>query len=309
MRSRHIVCTGWTSGGVLRYISKGNLAPEAVMHLKVHHLNCGTLCPVCRRFMNGEGGWLEPGRLVCHCLLIETPDSLVLVDTGLGTDDIRQPSRRLGLAGTLLRPRLDPDETALAQVGALGYRPSDVRHIVVTHLDLDHAGGLSDFPDAQVHLTRRELNAALAPTLRDRARYRAPQFGHHPRWQQHSPEEGDDWFGFHARAIIPALAGELLMVSLPGHSRGHCGVAVKQGARWLLHAGDAFFHRATLVDPDAVPPGLQLVERLDESNRGLRMDTASRLRHLARTRGDAVRIFCAHDPEQWRQLSDSQSSG
>ncbi len=48
------------------------------MGLRVHHLNCGTMCPACAKLMNGQGGWLELAKLVCHVLLIETPrDGLV----------------------------------------------------------------------------------------------------------------------------------------------------------------------------------------------------------------------------------------
>ncbi len=35
----------------------------------------------------------------------------------------------------------------------LGYSINDVRHIILTHLDLDHAGGLHDFPNAAVHVS------------------------------------------------------------------------------------------------------------------------------------------------------------
>ena len=69
------------------------------MALKVHHLNCGTMCPVCARLINGQGGWLEPAQMVCHVLLIETPrDGLVLVDTGIGTRDIADAVTAAGVA-------------------------------------------------------------------------------------------------------------------------------------------------------------------------------------------------------------------
>ena len=48
--------------------------------MRVHHLNCGTMCPMSARLINGTGSYFERGRLVCHCLLIETNDGLVLVD-------------------------------------------------------------------------------------------------------------------------------------------------------------------------------------------------------------------------------------
>src|SRR5688500_15190874 len=110
--------------------------------VRVHHLNCATMRPPSRRLINGTGGWLEAGEMVCHVLLIETGRELVLVDSGFGVADIRDPGRRIGreMIG-LVRPRLDEAETALRQVERLGFAPQDVRHIVCTHLDLDHAGG------------------------------------------------------------------------------------------------------------------------------------------------------------------------
>ena len=40
--------------------------------MRVHHLNCGTMCPIGAKAVNGTGGLFEAGRMVCHCLLVET---------------------------------------------------------------------------------------------------------------------------------------------------------------------------------------------------------------------------------------------
>src|SRR4051794_19069444 len=126
----------------------------------VHHLNCATMCPIAGFLLGAEG---LRGRMVAHCLLVETErDGLVLIDTGFGTRDIEG---RTGLSRSfrvLTAPVLSHRETALAQVKGLGFSPSDVKHIVVTHLDLDHAGGLCDFPRAKVHVHAREHGAAMA---------------------------------------------------------------------------------------------------------------------------------------------------
>jgi len=68
----------------------------------------------------------------------------VLVDTGLGLLDVAVPLRRLG-PGFLaaMHPRLDANETAARQVERLGFSREDVRDVLLTHLDPDHAG---DFP-------------------------------------------------------------------------------------------------------------------------------------------------------------------
>lgn len=119
--------------------------------------------PPSRRLTEGEGGWLEPGGLVCHVLLVETDrDGLILVDTGFGTRDVSArslPWAFIAMAGAAL----DPAETAIARVRALGFDPRDVRHVVPTHLDLDHAGGLPDFPWATVHANARERGATRSP--------------------------------------------------------------------------------------------------------------------------------------------------
>src|SRR5271155_3111147 len=102
-----------------------NTAPRAI-----HHLSCGTMCPRGARLITGEGGLLEKARLVCHCLLIEGADGLVLVDTGFGVDDVRN-LRQLGLLfTTVVRPRVSALETAISQVRERGFDPNDVRHII-----------------------------------------------------------------------------------------------------------------------------------------------------------------------------------
>ena len=111
--------------------------------MKVHHLDCGPMQPP------------VVGRLVCHVLLCETAGGLVLVDSGMGLADIAEPARRLGLLRHLLQPSSDPATTAVRQVEALGFEPTDVRDIVLTHLDLDHVGGIADFPRGRRPRQRR----------------------------------------------------------------------------------------------------------------------------------------------------------
>src|SRR4051812_27213089 len=100
--------------------------------MKIHHLDLGPARPFGGRLMDG----VSPGavaRLTCHCLLIETPaHGLVLVDTGFGLRDTIRPTPRLpGWNIALLRPRLDPDRTAIRRIRAMGFQPQDVRHIVM----------------------------------------------------------------------------------------------------------------------------------------------------------------------------------
>jgi glyoxylase-like metal-dependent hydrolase (beta-lactamase superfamily II) len=240
--------------------------------------------------------------LVCHCLLVEAPGGLVLIDTGIGKHDIASPRRRLG-AGflALSNPRLDDGETALRRIEQLGFQARDVRDVIVTHLDPDHAGGLSDFPEARVHVHALELEATRRPRgLFERVRYRAAHFDHRPRWQPHTPDGaqgGDRWLGFQSVRALDATA-DILLVPLTGHSRGHSGVAVRNGDGWLLHCGDAFFHRGELEEPPSCPPFLVAMQRIDDSDHEARVANQARLRALKREHGASVIPFCSHDPAQ-----------
>lgn len=230
--------------------------------------------------------------MVAHVLLVERAEGLLLVDSGFGTADIADP-RRLGRAfASVMRPQLRPDETALAQVEALGFQASDVTDIVLTHLDLDHVGGISDFPHATVHVHDDELAAARSPRGMEHGRYLAAQW-HDATFATHTADGGDDWFGFEA---VSALGDDVLLVPLAGHSRGHSMVAVRDGEGWLVHAGDAYFHPGDLTEPLSTPRILKVTQRLLAQDDELRRANRDRLAELVRADHPGVRVFSAHDP-------------
>lgn len=241
----------------------------------------------------------SPGKMICHCLLIESNEGLILVDTGIGLQDVAEPKARLGGLFTLLaRPRLDPEETAARQVVKLGFKLDDVRHIVVTHLDLDHAGGLPDFPKAKVHVFEPEYKAAMNPlTLAENKRYRSVHWQHKPDWEIHSLQEGEPWFGFNKVRAIVGTNSEVLLIPVTGHTRGHCAVAVKVPGGWLVHCGDAyFFHGEMSPDGYSCPVGLRLFQHIVQTDGQTRIDNQDRLRKLAKAHSNEVKLFCAHDP-------------
>jgi len=238
---------------------------------------------------------LEAGLIVCHCLAIEAGDGLVLVDTGFGIEDARDPGRLGAPTHRLMNARPAIATTALSQLEALGFAQTDVRHIVATHLDPDHSGGLADFPDAEVHVFAPELEAARHPSLREKPRYRSAHWDHGPRWVEHSVG-GDRWFGFESVRILPGVTEDIALVPLIGHTRGHTGVAVDTGDGWMLHCGDAYFDHRELATPPSCPPMLRLFQSLTAIDNATRKANRERLRELWERHGEEIDLLCSHDP-------------
>ena len=95
---------------------------------------------------------------------------------------------------------------------------------------------------------------------------------------------------------LHGLPDDILLVPLAGHTSGHSGVAVRDGAGWLLHAGDAYFFRGEMgLEAPVYPPGLAGYQRMMEVDRAARLANQPKLRALS-LQAHEVRLFCAHDP-------------
>lgn len=275
--------------------------------MRIHHLNCISTCPMGGRLMDGfTPSVFERGYLTCHCLLIETAQGLVLIDTGLGLRDVRDPRGRLSrFFLTLVSPDFREEMTAVRQIERMGFRAEHVRDIVLTHLDFDHAGGLDDFPQARVHLLAREReHAERQKTWLDRQRFRPQQWGSRDRWHTYAPAAGERWLGFECVRELEGLDSTVLLVPLSGHTHGHAGVAVRGGERWRLLAGDAYFHHAEM-DPlrPHCTPGLRAYQWMMEKDRDQRLANRDRLRELRRSHPGDVDVFCSHDVLEFDRLS------
>jgi len=248
--------------------------------MRIHHLNC----------MSFHFGV----RSITHCLLVEIDQGLVLVDTGLGLGDYENPSLKMRTFLAINRVPGDVEETAFRQVSKLGYSPEDVRSIVLTHLHLDHSGGLPDFPWADVHVLAAEYQAALRDrSIKSLIGYDATHWAHNPRWVLHERSE-ESWFGVPSTLVLGEIGTRVFLVPLAGHSPGRCGVAVEAESGWLLHCGDAYV-RDSQIDPDqprsAFPKWASALERAPFPS-----PAVTRLRNLLRDHGSQIRAFSSHDP-------------
>jgi len=196
--------------------------------MSVRLLNCFTC----------NARWPSSLKTGMACLLIETDQGLVLVDTGLGLGDYTNPSLMTWLFRIITIMPFDPNEAAFNRITQLGYKPEEVGHIILTHMHFDHCSGLPDFPLAKVHVHRREYDAFTEGRIRQ-----FTEFAYIPRYIAHKPEFvlydriDSRWYDFDA--IRLPFEPEMHFIPLHGHSRGHCGVAIKTSTGWFFHAGDA----------------------------------------------------------------------
>ncbi|MBJ9984310.1 MBL fold metallo-hydrolase [Acinetobacter sp. S40] len=265
------------------------------MIYKIHHLHCGTMCPACAPLVSQKG---LKAHIICHCLLLETDRGLVLIDTGLGLQDYLHPQQRLG---TLLHKfgkiENNPKLSAIHQIQELGLNPKDVQHIFVSHLDFDHAGGISDFPQATVHVLASEFNATQSLSFSNRIRYKTAQFKNHRFWNFIEHMQGESWFNLEKVSGLPLFQDEILMIPLLGHSAGHSGIAIKQEQGWILFCGDAYFSHLEL-DPKQKLKGLHVFESMLAHDNKMRLNNLKQLQYLAQQE-PKIELICAHDIQEF----------
>ncbi|MGB0647189.1 MAG: MBL fold metallo-hydrolase [Bradymonadia bacterium] len=262
------------------------------MSIVIHDIICGSFCP--------RGASLQslfPTQVVSHCLLVESNAGLVLIDTGVGRVLNQNPSAYLGHMNHFIYGMDRPSSvftSALEHVERLGYRAQDVRHIIPTHLDFDHCGDLSDFPEATIHVFERELVRAKNPSsLMDKQRYLAHALAHNPKYALYQQPSGEPWFGFDTVRSLQGVSDDILLIPLFGHTVGHTGVAVKGPNGWVLHAGDAYYQRVHLFERMSMMA--RLIRRRIDDDPEAAITNQKRLTTLIESDAD-VRVFCSHDP-------------
>ena len=167
-------------------------------------------------------------RLANSPMLVQTGQSNVLIETGLGN---KLTAKQKGI----FRVRADWD--LLAGLARLGLRRESISHVILTHGDFDHAGGVTmlddrgglelTFPAARHYIQRQEWEDVLAPNKRSASAYWPENFSGLVEGKNLHLVEGEE-------EIMPGVR----LVRTGGHTRGHQAVWLESGGQTGLHLGD-----------------------------------------------------------------------
>ena len=226
-----------------------------------------------------DGEW--SGWLPTYAFAVEHRDGVLLIDAGANAGLKRLP-RWHPYFQLAVKFDIEPEQEAGPQLRALGIAPSDVKLIVLTHLHIDHDGGLAAFPHARVLVSAGERAAAAG--LKGRLNGYLPQ-----RWPSHFDPEplvfADEPYGPFARSRRLTADGALTALPTPGHTANHVSIVLDDGERRIVFVGDAAYSQDNLLAGrvDGISPKAAIARA-----------TMSRLATLAAERPTV--LLPSHDP-------------
>jgi len=241
-------------------------------------LTCGEfrVPPAFVRAPGGDGD----GRLSnTVAVVVRDRGDVLLVDAGWSRETCADARAGIGLLrAAALGVRVRAQDSIAAQLAAHGIGADRVTTVVATHLHLDHVGGVVDFPNAELALGQRELDAFWK---RRSPGYRAADLARVGRIKAVALDAGPT-YGFSASADLFG-DGEVVLLDARGHTSGSVAVALRGPRGTYVHVGDAVYRTWEM---GMSPRGPSLSARL----------LAWRRSELARTYG-ALRA-CEADPRR-----------
>jgi N-acyl homoserine lactone hydrolase len=177
--------------------------------------------------------------------IIDHPRGLVVYDTGnnVAVSDGQCESYWGKLCGAFL-PIQKREEVIDRQLEKFGYKTSDVKYLVLSHMHLDHAGNMEMFPNATIVVQKVEMKTAWWPEKFQAAAFVLGDFDDARNFNYLELEGDFDLFG----------DGSVVVLDTKGHTQGHQSLMVKlQNTGALFLAGDAVY---TPENEAGVIPGI-----------------------------------------------------
>jgi glyoxylase-like metal-dependent hydrolase (beta-lactamase superfamily II) len=227
-----------------------------------------------------------------YCWAIEHDEGVIVIDTGSAAH-LKSLPRWHPYFQLSVQFDIEAEQEVGPQLRRIGIDARDVKIVVLTHLHIDHDGGLAHFPHSRIFADAREIAAAagIAGTVK----------GYLPkRWPSWFEPKPIVWRpsrkGNYTRSAAITAAGDVFAIPTPGHTPNHLSVVVLDGDKQIMFAGDASYLESTML-------------------RGA-VDGVSPNERQARQTLAGIRDFCvqqptvylsAHDPHAAARLSERRS--
>ncbi len=181
-------------------------------------------------------------------ILVKTPDANVIIDTGLG-NKLTDKQKKIF--------RVTEEWDVEASLARVGLSREDIDHVILTHCDFDHSGGVVmqneaaelelTWPKAIHHVQRAEWQDVLAPHRRAVNSY----------W----PVNLDLLRGSELLNLVNGEAEPVVGVKMAltgGHTKGHQAIWLSSEGEKGVHLGDlfpnhAYFHPLWITPYDNFP--------------------------------------------------------
>jgi N-acyl homoserine lactone hydrolase len=260
-------------------------------------------------------GWFfrEPGRLAVLGVLGVGVSKTDLLDSPVGAFLVQHPEAGPILVDTGVHPNAAADLVAdfgqlnarafggmqvsrersvPAQLRARGIDPRAIARVVMTHLHVDHASGMSEFPNAEFVCSTREWDAASG-------RFGAYHGYHRPQLPPPHRVRRIDFEGASAQPHGPFTRtvdllgdGSIRLLYTPGHTAGHLSLLLRLEDREALVIGDAVYTLRNLREHRR-PFRVEDDEGYDRS--------VAEIGAFAAANPDAL-LIPTHDQEVWEEL-------
>ena len=251
---------------------------------RIHPLNLGKVELRAENPVSSDG---QAESIPLCAYLFETMSGWVLFDTGADPQ---------GMSGNYppefrKNPTVTSEHALLDKLRFFGLTPSDISCVVMSHLHLDHAGGLRFFPSAQTYVNADELESVLnlynanSPT------------GPYMKTDIESWQNAHiNWISVPPDCEAVPLDSDISIISFgSGHSFGSLCLLVNTDSDGkYLFVADAIYSTAH-IEPELIVPGTTY----DKTGY---LNTVTRL--LAIAEEERAEIVFGHDSEQFTQLSE-----